>query len=289
MWQTLFGIGIVKTVEDLGVQSEAPVHAALLDWLAVEFREKGWSMKQLHRLIVTSATYRQSSKVSRELAMNDPENRLLARGARFRMPSMLLRDLALGASGLLDDRIGGAPVYPYQPDQIWESLAITKERDFTYPTSSGRDLYRRSLYTFWRRTVGPANMFDAANRQVCKVRQNITNTPLHALTTLNDPTWAEAARVLAARSMESAKDTEARLNFALRHVLGRLPAEKDLALLRKAYEKQLAIYQADPKSADEVVAIGSAPKNGKLNPTEHAALTAVCLMLLNLDEALTRE
>ncbi len=289
MWQTLFGIGIVKTVEDLGVQSEAPVHAALLDWLAVEFREKGWSMKHLHRLIVTSATYRQSSKVSRELAVNDPENRLLARGARFRMPSMLLRDLALGASGLLDDRIGGAPVYPYQPDQIWESLAITKERDFTYPTSSGRDLYRRSLYTFWRRTVGPANMFDAANRQVCKVRQNITNTPLHALTTLNDPTWAEAARVLAARSMESAKDTEARLNFALRRVLGHLPAERDLALLRKAYEKQLAIYQADPKAAAEVVAIGSAPKNGKLNPTEHAAFTAVCLMLLNLDEALTRE
>ena len=289
MWQTLFGIGIVKTVEDLGVQSEAPVHAALLDWLAVEFREKGWSMKHLHRLIVTSATYRQSSKVSRELAVNDPENRLLARGARFRMPSMLLRDLALGASGLLDDRIGGAPVYPYQPDQIWESLAITKERDFTYPTSSGRDLYRRSLYTFWRRTVGPANMFDAANRQVCKVRQNITNTPLHALTTLNDPTWAEAARVLAARSMESAKDTEARLNFALRRVLGRLPAERDLALLRKAYEKQLALYQADPKAAAEVVAIGTAPKNGKLNPTEHAALTAVCLMLLNLDEALTRE
>lgn len=289
MWQTLFGIGIVKTVEDLGVQSEAPVHAALLDWLAVEFREHGWSMKHLHRLIVTSATYRQSSKVSRELAVNDPENRLLARGARFRMPSMLLRDLALGASGLLDDRIGGAPVYPYQPDQIWESLAITKERDFTYPTSSGRDLYRRSLYTFWRRTVGPANMFDAANRQVCKVRQNITNTPLHALTTLNDPTWAEAARVLAARSMESAKDTEARLNFALRRVLGRLPAEKDLALLRSAYEKQLALYQADPKAAAEVVAIGTAPKNGKLNPTEHAALTAVCLMLLNLDEALTRE
>ena len=289
MQQTLFGIGIVKTVEDLGVQSEAPVHAALLDWLAVEFREKGWSMKHLHRLIVTSATYRQSSKVSRELAVNDPENRLLARGARFRMPSMVLRDLALGASGLLDDRIGGAPVYPYQPDQIWESLAITKERDFTYPTSSGRDLYRRSLYTFWRRTVGPANMFDAANRQVCKVRQNITNTPLHALTTLNDPTWAEAARVLAARSMESAKDTEAKLNFALRRVLGRLPPERDLALLRKAYEKQLALYQADPKAAAEVVAIGTAPKNGKLNPTEHAALTAVCLMLLNLDEALTRE
>jgi hypothetical protein len=289
MWQTLFGTGLVKTVEDLGVQSEVPVHGTLLDWLAVEFRERGWSMKHLHRLIVTSATYRQSSKVSRELVQMDPENRLLARGARFRMPSMILRDVALGASGLLDDRVGGAPVYPYQPDQIWESLAITKERDFTYPTSSGKDLYRRSLYTFWRRTVGPANMFDAANRQVCKVRQNITNTPLHALTTLNDPTWAEAARVLAARSMEAAKNTEERLNHAYRRVLGRSPTDRDRALLGKAFDKQLAIYQADPAAAAEVVAIGSAPKNEKLNPVEHAAFTAVCLILLNLDEALTRE
>lgn len=289
MWQTLFGTGLVKTVEDLGVQSEAPVHGTLLDWLAVEFRERGWSMKHLHRLIVTSATYRQSSKVSRELVQMDPENRLLARGARFRMPSMILRDVALGASGLLDDRVGGAPVYPYQPDQIWESLAITKERDFTYPTSSGKDLYRRSLYTFWRRTVGPANMFDAANRQVCKVRQNITNTPLHALTTLNDPTWAEAARVLAARSMEAGKNTEERLNHAYRRVLGRSLTDRDRALLGKAFDKQLAIYQAEPGAAAEVVAIGATPKNEKLDPVEHAAFTAVCLILLNLDEALTRE
>jgi hypothetical protein len=289
MWQTLFGTGLVKTVEDLGVQSEAPAHGALLDWLAVEFRERGWSMKHLHRLIVTSATYRQSSKVSRELVQMDPENRLLARGARFRMPSMILRDVALGASGLLDNRVGGAPVYPYQPDQIWESLAITKERDFTYPTSSGKDLYRRSLYTFWRRTVGPANMFDAANRQVCKVRQNITNTPLHALTTLNDPTWAEAARVLAARSMEAAKKRDERLSYAYRRVLGRSPTDRDRAMLGKAFDKQLAIYQADPAAAAEVVAIGSAPKNEKLDPVEHAAFTAVCLILLNLDEALTRE
>jgi hypothetical protein len=289
MWQTLFGTGLVKTVEDLGVQSEVPVHGTLLDWLAVEFRERGWSMKHLHRLIVTSATYRQSSKVSRELVQMDPENRLLARGARFRLPSMILRDVALEASGLLDDRVGGAPVYPYQPDQIWESLAITKERDFTYPTSSGQDLYRRSLYTFWRRTVGPANMFDAANRQVCKVRQNITNTPLHALTTLNDPTWAEAARVLAARSMEAGKNTDERLSYAFRHVLARSPTDRDRAMLGQALGRQLAIYQAEPGAAAEVVAIGATPKNEKLDPVEHAAFTAVCLILLNLDEALTRE
>ncbi|MFN0078685.1 MAG: PSD1 and planctomycete cytochrome C domain-containing protein [Prosthecobacter sp.] len=289
LWQHFFGTGIVKTVEDLGVQSEVPVHQELLDWLAVEFREQGWSQKHMVRLIVNSATYRQSSRVSREALQRDPENRLMSRGARFRAPAMILRDVALAASGMLETRVGGPPVYPYQPDAIWESLAITKERDFTYPASSGRDLYRRSLYTFWRRTVGPANMFDASNRQVCKVRQNITNTPLHALTTLNDPTWAEAARVLAARSMESATETEARLTFALRSVLGRKPTARDLSALSKAFDRQLAIYKDDPKAAAEVVAIGTAPKNEKLDTAEHAALTAVCLAIFNLDEALTRE
>ena len=161
MWQHFFGAGIVKTAEDFGVQSEYPIHGALLDFLAVEFRERGWSMKDVQRLIVTSATYRQSSRLTPELKSRDSENRLLARASRFRMPSLLLRDWSLAAAGLLDSRIGGAPVYPYQPSEIWEALAITKERDFTYPASSGADLYRRSLYTFWRRTVSPANMFDA--------------------------------------------------------------------------------------------------------------------------------
>ena len=197
MWQHFFGNGLVNTAEDFGVQSEYPVHGPLLDWLAVEFRERGWSMKSMHRLIVTSATYRQSSRVTQELKARDPENRLFARASRFRMPATILRDWALASSGLLEKKIGGKPVYPYQPDGIWEALAITKERDFTYPASTGKDLYRRSLYTFWRRTVGPANMFDAANRQTCRVRNAITSTPLHALTTLNDPTWVEAARVLA--------------------------------------------------------------------------------------------
>lgn len=289
MWQTFFGTGLIKTVEDLGVQSEAPVHQELLDWLAVEFREHGWSMKHMHRLIVTSATYRQSSRVTREEFQQDPENRLMSRGTRFRAPSMVLRDVALAASGLLDPRIGGKPVYPYQPEGIWESLAITKERDFTYPTSTGADLYRRSLYTFWRRTVGPANMFDAANRQVCKVRQGNTNIPLHALTTLNDPTWTEAARVLAARSMNASKDSRAQLTFAFRSVLSRQPTERDLTVLCKAMEKQIGIYQANPKAAAEVLAIGNAPKNPELDAVQHAAFTAVCLAIFNLDEALTRE
>ncbi len=150
MWQAIFGIGLSKTTEDFGVQGEHPVHQELLDWLAVEFRERGWSMKQLNRLIVTSATYRQSSKVTPELLQIDPENRLMARAPRFRMPSMILRDLALSASGLIDLRTFGEPVYPYQPEGVWVSLSITKERNFEYPQSSGNDLYRRSLYTFWR-------------------------------------------------------------------------------------------------------------------------------------------
>ena len=205
MWQHSFGAGIVKTSEDFGVQSEYPVHGELLDWLAVEFRERGWSMKAMHRLIVTSATYRQSSRVTPEHRARDLENRLYSRASRFRMSSLILRDWALASSGLIDLRIGGRPVYPYQPDAIWEALAITKERDFTYPASSGKDLYRRSLYTFWRRTVGPANMFDASNRQTCRVRSATTSTPLHALTTLNDPTWVEAARALAERSMKASQ------------------------------------------------------------------------------------
>ena len=289
LWQHFFGVGLVKTAEDFGVQSEMPIYLELLDWLAVEFRECGWSQKHLIRLIVNSATYRQSSRVSRELAQRDPENRLLARGARFRAPSLVLRDVALSASGLLSPKMGGRPVYPYQPDAIWETLAITKERDFTYPASQGEDLYRRSLYTFWRRTIGPANMFDASNRQTCKVRLSATNTPLHALTTLNDPTWAEAARVLAAKAMAAAATPEDRLRYAFRRVLGRKPTETDLRILGKALEKQRAIYDAEPAATRKLIAIGTAPVSGEFPAEEQAALAAVCLGMLNLDEALTRE
>jgi hypothetical protein len=201
MWQHFFGAGLVRTSEDLGVQSEFPKHLDLLNWLAAEFPAQGWSTKAMHRLIVTSSTYRQSSRLTPNLAALDPENRLYARASRFRMPSLILRDWALASAQLLNPAIGGPPVYPYQPEGIWESLAITKERDFTYPASSGTDLYRRSLYTFWRRTVAPANLFDTSNRQACRVRSQPTSTPLHALTTLNDPTWVESARVLAERAL----------------------------------------------------------------------------------------
>ena len=289
MWQQFFGVGIVKTTEDMGVQSEYPRHLELLDWLAVEFRERGWSQKQMHRLLVTSATYRQASKVTAEHLAKDPENRLHARAARFRMPALVLRDVALSASGLIDLRLGGQPVYPYQPDQIWEALAITKERDFTYPASHGPDLYRRSLYTFWRRTVSPANMFDTANRQTCTVRASQTSTPLHALTTLNDPTWVEAARVLAEKSMQAAADLDGRLAHAFRRVLGRKPSGYDLETLKRMHARQLAIYAAYLGAANKLLAVGESPRDTSLDPAGHAALTSVCLAIFNLDEALTRE
>jgi cytochrome c553 len=290
MWQHFFGIGIVKTSEDFGVQSEYPIHGALLDWLAVEFRESGWSRKAMHRLIVTSATYKQSSRFPPDLLERDPENRLYARASRFRLPSLLLRDIALQSAGLLERDIGGAPVYPYQPDNVWESLAITKERDFTYPASSGADLYRRSLYTFWRRTVGPTNMFDASSRQACRVRLSTNNTPLHALTTLNGPTWVEAARHLAARSLAASEDTEAQLAFAFREVLGRQPEASDHQWMARSLGKQRELFQRAPEDAKKaLLKVGASPTPTTLPPVEHAAMTAVCLAILNIDEALTRQ
>ena len=288
IWQYFFSTGLVKTSEDLGVQSEMPIHGALLDWLAVEFREHGWSQKHLVRLILNSTTYRQSSRITPDLLQKDPENRLISRASRFRMPSMILRDLALSVSGLLNPKMGGKPVYPYQPSEVWETLAITKERDFTYPASSGPDLYRRSLYTFWRRTIGPTNLFDASARQACKVRSSLTSTPLHALTTLNDITWVEASRVLAEHAMQQNPDRSAQIRWAFSKILARAPTERDLAKLQPAYEKQLAIFSADPAGAAAFVAVGSAPKSS-LPAVDHAALSAVCLLLFNLDESLTRQ
>jgi len=287
-WQTLFGVGLVKTSEDFGVQGDVPAHPELLDWLAVDFRSD-WDVKRLHRLIVTSATYKQSSKVSPELLASDPENRLLARFPRVRLPSILLRDLALASSGLLDPRVGGKPVYPYQPDGVWDPLAITKERDFTYPASQGDDLHRRSLYTFWRRTIGPSNMFDASARQVCKVKSSVTNTPLHALTTLNDPTWTEAARALAERAIKAGDDPDERFAFVFRRLLSRAPSKAEGPILRRMLAEQSAIYRSDPEAAKKLVAVGASPRDQTLDAADLAAWTNLCLAVFNLDEALTRE
>ncbi len=181
------------------------------------------------------------------------------------MPSLVLRDWAIASAGLLNTEVGGAPVYPYQPAGVWEALAITKERDFTYPSSSGSDLYRRSIYTFWRRTVSPANMFDASDRQTCRVRSSANNTPLHALTTLNDPTWCEAARVMAEGCMKSHPNLDYQLTAGFRRVLSRMPTTHDLVRLRNAYEKQLDIYRADPEAAVALLAVGQQPRDESLD------------------------
>jgi hypothetical protein len=289
-WQMFFGTGIAKTSENLGTQCDPPSNPQLLDWLAVEFRESRWNVKRMQRLMVISSTYRQSSRVTPEIRRIDPENRLLSHAARFRLPSLILRDVALSASGLLNPAIGGKPVYPYQPKGIWDGLAITNERDFTYPASHGTDLYRRSLYTFWRRTVAPANMFDASVRNVCKVRLTVTSTPLHALTTLNDVTWVEAGRVQAEHVMkEAGTDPSARLREAFRRVCARKPTADELIVLNRCLERARTAFKADPKSAEEYLKAGESPRDSSLEPVEHAAYATVCLAIFNLDEALTRE
>ncbi len=287
MWQRFFGTGLVKTTEDMGVQSEYPRHLALLDWLAIEFQKQGWSQKSMHKLMVMSATYRQTSKINADQLEKDPENRLHGRASRFRMPAMVLRDWALDCSGLLDRTIGGRPVYPYQPDQIWESLAITKERDFTYPQSTGSDLYRRSIYTFWRRTVAPANMFDSANRRTCSVRANRTCTPLHALTTLNDPTWVEAACSLAERCMASRDTLEEQIILAFRTIVSRQPTSSERAVLVNMFTHQHSLITLE--SALTFLGKDTHSTEKPHDPMTLAALANVCLAILNLDEALTRE
>ncbi len=289
-WQLFFGEGLVKTSENLGTQCDAPSHPGLLDWLAVEFRECGWNVKRIQKLIVTSATYRQSSRETPEMRVKDPENRLVARAARFRLPSMVLRDVALAASGLMNSAIGGKPVYPYQPPGIWDGLAITNERDFTYPQSKGADLYRRSLYTFWRRTVAPSNMFDASVRQTCKVRLAVTSTPLHALTMLNDVTWVEAGRAMAQKLLqEPGTDPNQKLSEAFRLVCARTPTPDELKVLRRSLDRALTAYRADPFAAEAYLKSGDSPRDPKIDSAVHAAYAGVCLEILNLDESMTRE
>ena len=289
MWQRFFGVGLVKTSEDLGVQSEYPLHMDLLDWLAVKFQDLGWSQKKMHRLIVTSSTYRQSSRMNQWQRENDPDNRLVSRSSRFRMPSMVLRDWALASSGLLNRQLGGSPVFPYQPDKVWEALEVDKKRSFDYPQSLGDDLYRRSLYTFWRRTVGPVNMFDSSDRQACRVKPGQTSTPLHALTTLNDPTWVEAARFLAEQVMQEKDELPERIEYAFRLVNAENPSPSKLDILKAAYEEQVNIYHKSPGDAEKLLAVGDKKRNPKLPLPEHAALTNLCLAILNLDQSLTRE
>jgi hypothetical protein len=285
-WQAFFGLGLVKTVEDFGVQGEQPSHPQLLDWLAVEF-QKDWSVKRLHKLVVTSSTYRQSSKVTPALLERDPDNRLLARGARYRLPSWMIRDAALATSGLIVERLGGPSVKPYQPEGIWEEATFGKK---TYVQDHGEALYRRSLYIFWRRIVGPTMFFDVSARQVCTIKNFRTNTPLHALSVLNDVTFVEAARALAERALKEAGSSPSdRLTWIFRRATARRPTADELKVLDVSLAKFQKQYAADKTAAEQLLKAGESPRDTKLDPVEHAAYAALCSLVLNLDETLTRQ
>jgi hypothetical protein len=286
-WQMLFGIGLIKTPEDFGVQAEYPVYPELLDWLASEFVASGWDVKHLLRTIVTSGVYQRSSLILKpELRERDPDNRLLARGPRFRMPSWMIRDQALHVSGLLDRTVGGPPVFPYQPAGVWEEATFGKRQ---YHQSAGREIHRRSVYTFWRRIVGPTVFFDVARRQVCEVKPLRTNTPMHALTTLNDVTYVEAAAGLARVALRGGAADPERLRTAAERVLCRDLSPQETAVWMQTLGRSIEAFKQDPAAAKRLMAQAPAAADSGLQPEVHAAWTMLCLNLLNLDEALTKE
>ncbi len=292
-WQMYFGYGIVKTQEDFGVQGEPPVHPELLDWLATEFVRTGWDVRAMQRLIVTSATYRQSSKVTAALLEKDPENRLLARGPRGRLPAELIRDSALAASGLLNDTIGGPSVFPYQPKGIWEELAFGDGFSAqAYQQSHGADLYRRGMYTFWKRTAPPASLatFDAPDREKCTARRSQTNTPLQALVLLNDPTYVEASRALAQRViLEGGRDPKSRLGLAFRLATSRAPTAQELGVLRALLDRRLKAFRQDRQSAIKLLSVGESPRDRRVDAVELAAYTTVASVIFNLDETISKQ
>ncbi len=285
-WQHFFGKGIVKTIEDFGVQGALPSHPELLDWLAVDFQENNWDLKRLFKKIVMSATYRQSSKVSEELLEKDSENTYLARATRMRLPSWMLRDQALYVSGLLVDSIGGRPVKPYQPEGIWSEATFGKT---IYQQDKGDALYRRSLYTFWRRIVGPTFLFDNASRQLSTVKSANTNTPLHALTTLNDITYVEASRVMAENVLLEKNNDVKRLQYAFEKATTRRPDAEELSLLKNRLADLRNYYSASKEDALALNSIGEYRTNDSLNLVDHAAYTAICSLILNLDETINRQ
>jgi hypothetical protein len=286
-WQAYFGTGLVKTSNDFGTQGELPSHPALLDWLAVEFVARGWDVKALQKLIVTSATYRQSSKATPRLREVDPENRLLGRGPRFRLPAETIRDNALAVSGLLSRKLGGPGVYPYQPPGLWQDARSTLE----YVPSRGSDLYRRGLYVYWKRAMPYPSLvaFDAPSREVCTSARLVTNTPLQALVLMNDPVYVEAARSLGQRALrEGGSTTAQRLTFAFELCTARKPTAGELEILLGIHERQLAKFRQDVATAQHLVNTGESERPGDVDVSELAAWTAVGSVLLNLDETITK-
>jgi hypothetical protein len=286
-WSMFFGRGIVKTLEDFGSQGEWPTHPELLDWLAVELVDSGWNVQHILRTIVMSNTYRQASRLTPELLERDPENALLARGPRVRLPAPAIRDQALAVSGLLNPELGGPPVKPYQPAGLWEEVSSS-----SYEPDEGDDLYRRSLYTYWKRTVAPPAMaaFDASDRETCTVRQTRTNTPLQALNLMNDVTYLEAARKLAERMMhEAGPAAEERIERGFRLAVARTPEEGEVRALSALFERLLADYRKDELAAENYLAQGEAARDKGLDVAELASYTGVASLILNLDEAITKQ
>jgi hypothetical protein len=283
IWRMHFGRGIVATQEDFGSQGRLPTHPELLDFLADRFMASGWDVKALHRLIVTSETFQQSSAVLAAAVARDPDNQLLARGPRRRLVAESIRDSALAASGLLNTTIGGPSVKPYQPAGLWEQSGTGK----TYKQGTGADLYRRSLYTFWRRTSPPPAMvtFDAMSREVCTAKREVTTTPLQSLVLLNDPQFVEAARHLAESVLkQSPSDEAARTRAAFRALTGRLPDATEAGILSRLFREQQAIFAAHPGDAVKLLAVGESSAGKEVQPSDLAAMTTVVSAIMNFDE-----
>jgi hypothetical protein len=291
LWQQFFGIGLVRTSEDFGVQGEHPSHPELLDWLAIDFVSSGWDVKRFLKQLAMSATYQQSSRVTREKLAADPENRLLARGPRFRLDAEVIRDQALALSGLLINRIGGKSVKPYQPAGLWKPVGFGGSNTSVFVQDKGDKLFRRSMYTFWKRTVPPPSMttFDAPNRETCQVRRARTNTPLQALVLMNDVQYVEAARKFAERIVnEGGAGVDERVTFAFRSVLARRPTATEMQLLTSLFNDYLSEFRKQPESAAKLLSAGESPRNEQLDVHELAAWTMVGHVLLNLSETVTK-
>jgi hypothetical protein len=290
IWQQHFGVGIVKTSEDFGSQGEWPVNPALLDYLATTFVDQGWSVKKLHRMMVTSAAFRQRSSADKAKLTKDAENRLVSRGPRFRLDAEVIRDKALTASGLLLEKFGGKGFKPYQPDGIWEAIAFTESNTARYAKDNTSDIYRRSLYLFWKRTAPHPIMlaFDAPMREMCTVRRSRTNTPLQALVSLNEPAFVESARALAQRILQEETDDSGLMERAFYYALGRKPSIKEKALMTSALQRYRVQYQKDPAGAEKLLKVGDSPRDLGLKAPEHAAWMMICSTLMNTDEFLSQ-
>jgi len=289
-WERLFGTGLVKTSENFGSQADWPSHPELLDWLAVDFVERKWDMKGMLKFIMMSRAYRQSAAVTPEKLEKDPENRLVSRGPRFRLSAETIRDQALAASGLLVRKIGGPSVKPYMPEAVWDETSVYGDMR-NYKADQGEGLYRRSLYTIWKRTAAPPSMllFDSATREVCTVKRSRSNTPLQALSLLNEVTYVEAARKLAEATLRQPGDADQRLAWAFRQVTCRPLHADEAKVLRAGLEKRLAAYRADLPAAQKLLANGRSPAPADLDAAQLAAWTVTANILLNLDETITRE